>query len=287
MKLFTTISAKLLLGASLIILLVGLSAPTCLGGESNHLKTGAAMDSLSQEHAELLKVMHFKNNGRTKYEGVLGSFIDFEWFQFGGRNVPLSMQIACVSLESTTNRIYYSKIGERLKKGLSIEGHLSSDSDAVKERWTLEVIVEQLMRQNDGGKLKKRKSGRTRVILVAHNTVAEWSMLADRDQNRIVKRLTAIRKSPVTGNHPIKLHNRRIGKVDLEIFDTRLLLPAGLQSLDKASSLFGTEEKKLDVPEFYKRNMHGLLRDDPELFERYALRDTEVTAKLFFMLQNS
>lgn len=243
------------------------------------------MQSLSQEYAEILEVMHFKNNGRTKYEEALTGFIDFEWFQFGGHNVLISVQIMCVSLESTTNRIYYTKIGERLKKGLSIEGHLSSDAETLKERWKLEEIVEQTMLQHDGGKLKKRKSGRTRVILVAHNTVAEWSMFADRDEDRIVKRLTSIRKSPVTGNHPIKLHNRQIGKVDLEIFDTRLLLPAGLQSLDKASSLLGDEFKKIEVSEFYKRNMHELLRDHPALFERYALRDTEVTAKLFFMLQ--
>lgn len=243
------------------------------------------MVSLSEANKTFLNILHFKNNGRVKYDEVLTLFLDFEWFEFGGRNVPLSKQIACVSLESTTNRIYYSKIGERLKKGLSIDGHLSSSTDAVNERWTLDEIVEQAMLQHDGGKLKKRKSGRTRIILVAHNTVAEWSMLADRDNDRIVKRLTAIRKSPVTGNHPIKLHNRRIGKVDLEIYDTRLLLPAGLQSLEKASTLCGKGKEKLKVSEFYKRNMHLLLRDNPGLFESYALRDTEVTAELFFLLQ--
>jgi len=245
-----------------------------------------SLADLPDENQQFLNVLHTKNGGRTKYDRVLVLSLDAEWFQFGARNVPLSYQIAAVSPEHASNVGYYTRVGARIKKRLSVEGHLSSGRDAVDERFTLEEIVEQALRQHDGGQLANRKSGTTRVILVAHNSVAEWSMLADRDEDEIVKRLTVIRKSPVTGVHPIKLRNRRIGKVDLEIFDTRLLAPAGLQSLAKLSELLGKDWQKFDdVSEYEKRNMHVLLHEDSARFEKYALRDTAATAKIFFLQQ--
>lgn len=250
-----------------------------------HLRETIEFDRLHLDNSDILKAIRFRNGGRIVYSRAMTVFIDFEWYEYGGRNVLLSTQIAVVSADGAKNVIIYTRLGKRLKKGLTPEGYIDATSDALKDRLTLAEIVEIAMRANDGGELVIRKSGETRVILVIHNSVAEWSMLKDRDASTIVKRLTAIRKSPVTAMHPIELRNQRIGKVDLEIFDTRLLLPAGLQSLEKASSLFGEDDKKIDISEFHKRNMHRLLMEDPELFEKYALRDTEVTAKLFFLLQ--
>lgn len=242
-------------------------------------------EELHNDNKDILAVLHQKNGGRIQYKRVMVVFIDFEWYRFGGRNVLLSIQIAVVSPDGSWNVIFYTPVGSRLLKKLSDNGHIDSSKDAVDERITHEEIVEQAMLITDGGSLANRKTDTTRVLLVIHNSVAEWSMFKDRNDPKIVKKLTSIRKSPVTGVHPIKLRNRRIGKVDLEIFDTRLLAPAGLQSLDKLSALLGKGEKKIDISEFYKRNMDQLLVDDPELFEEYALRDTEVTAKLFFLLQ--
>ncbi len=242
-------------------------------------------ERLHIENSDVIKSILKKNGGRIKYTRGMVVFIDFEWYRVGGRNVLLSIQIAVVSSDGSRNVIIYTRIGRRLRKKLSDIGHIDSSKDAVDERMTLEEIVERAMLINDGGNLANRKIGKTRVLLVIHNSVAEWSMLKDRNAPEIIKKLTSIRKSPVTGVHPIKVRNRRIGEVDLEIFDTRLLAPAGLQSLDKLSDLLGKDEKKIDISEFYKRNMDQLLVDDPDLFEEYALRDTEVTAKLFFLLQ--
>ena len=242
-------------------------------------------EKLHDIYSDILKALHEKNGGRICYERVLTVFIDFEWYRFGGRNVLLSIQIAVVSPDGSRNVIFYSATGRRLKKKLSVDAHIDCASDVLAERLTLEEIVEQAMLINDDGYLVNRSEGKTRMLLVIHNSVAEWSMLRDRDADYIIKHITSIRKSPVTGVHPIKLHDRRIGAVDLEIFDTRLLAPAKLQSLDKLSDLLGKKEKKIEIFEFYKRNMDQLLIDDPALFEKYALRDTEVTAKLFFLLQ--
>lgn len=242
-------------------------------------------ENLHENNSDILLALHKKHGGRICYERVLTVFIDFEWYRFGGRNVLLSIQIAVVSPDGSRNVIFYSATGRRLKKKLSVDAHIDCASDILAERMTLEEIVEQAMLINDEGNLVDRSVGKTRVLLVIHNSVAEWSMLRDRDADYIVKHLTSIRKSPVTGVHPIKLYNRKIGAVDLEIFDTRLLAPAKLQSLDKLSDLLGKAEKKIEIFEFYKRNMDRFLVDDPVRFEKYALRDTEVTAKLFFLLQ--
>jgi hypothetical protein len=242
-------------------------------------------ERLHLDNKVILTSLFEKNGGRIKYKRVMVVFIDFEWYRFGGRNVLLSIQIAVVSPDGSWNVIFYTRVGRRLRKKLSAIGHIDSSADAISERVSLEELVELAMFINDRGNLIDRKEGKTRVLLVIHNSVAEWSMLRDRDDADIVKKLTSIRKSPVTGVHPIKLNNRRIGKVDLEIFDTRLLAPAGLQSLDKLSDLLGKDEKKIVISEAYKRNMDQLLSEKPEEFEKYALRDTEVTAKLFFLLQ--
>ena len=240
---------------------------------------------LHLDNKAILTSLFEKNGGRIKYKRVMVVFIDFEWYRFGGRNVLLSIQIAVVSLDGSWNVIFYTRVGRRLQKKLSAIGYIDSSKDAVDERLTLEELVELAVLINDRGDLIDRKKGKTRVLLVIHNSVAEWSMLRGRDDADIVKKLTAIRKSPVTGVHPIKLHNDRIGHIDLEIFDTRLLAPAGLQSLDRLSDLLGKDEKKIVISETYKRKMDRFLADDPETFEKYALRDTEVTAKLFFLLQ--
>lgn len=260
-----------------------LTSPSAIDSTTESVKI--KFEKLHEDNSDILLALHKKNGGRIKYKRIMTVFLDFEWYRFGGRNVLLSTQIAVVSSDGSKNVIHYSAAGKRLKKKLTVDGHVDSASDVLAERMTLEEIVERAFIINDEGNLVDRSEGKTRVLLVIHNSVAEWSMLRDRDADYIVKRLTSIRKSPVTGGHPIKLHNRRIGAVDLEIFDTRLLAPAKLQSLDKLSDLLGKAEKKVSISEFYKRNMDRLLSDNPVLFEKYALRDTEVTAKLFFLLQ--
>jgi len=257
------------------------------GGDHPQSVGGPHIDfkRLHLDNAGFLSALLVKNGGRVCYARVMVVCIDFEWYLFGGRNVLLSVQVAVISPQGSRNHINYTAVGERLRKGLSVVGHIGSSQDALNERLTLEGIVELAVRIDDGGSPLDRTVGKTRVLLVIHNSVAEWSMLRDRDEDHIVKRLTAIRKSPVTGVHPIKLYNQMIGFVDLEIFDTRLLAPAKLQSLDKLSALLGEGEKKIEVSEAEKRNMDQFLQKCPARFEEYALRDTEVTAKLFFLLQ--
>ena len=71
--------------------------------------------------------------------------------------------------------------------------------------------------------------------------------------------------------------------VDIHVYDTKLLAPATHQSLKKLSNLLGPEDEgKEDIPDEYIKNMHQYLWDYPEKYRTYALRDSEVTLKLFF-----
>jgi hypothetical protein len=193
--------------------------------------------------------------------------IDAEWHESKGRNVVLSYQIATVNRECAKNIIKYVPAGKRLP---------------------LSGIVEIGIRSVHGGSLPQLAPGeKLRVVLIAHNFAAEWSALADRDTPKITKRLTLIRKTPITDGHAIKL---KLGKKPLEvkIFDTMLLAPATHRSLAKLSGLLEEEfEKKLSIKQKWIENMDRYLREDPEGFERYALRDSEVCLKLFFLLQQS
>lgn len=74
--------------------------------------------------------------------------------------------------------------------------------------------------------------------------------------------------------------------VEVQFFDTMHLAPAGYKGLQTLSTLLGNRSlEKDDIPQFYKENMNLFYRDHPEWYERYALRDTEVTLRLFFLLQ--
>lgn len=71
-------------------------------------------------------------------------------------------------------------------------------------------------------------------------------------------------------------------EVKVSFRDTMTLAPAGLRSLDDLGRLLGVEKLKLsddsEQEYYYKTHMGQLLQDDPDLFERYAIRDAEICA---------
>ena len=203
-----------------------------------------------------------------RFDRVYYMAIDAEWYESRGRNVVLSYQLATVSRTSSANFIKYVPPSKRL---------------------TLSELIGMGIASVNGGSIPEdHQRGKNLVILVSHNVAAEWSVLADRDEPHITKKLTLIRKSPVTGSDPIQITIAKKHPVSIKVFDTMLLAPASHQSLKKLSSLIGDkEEEKRQVSQFHIENMNIFLRDQPEEFERYALKDTEVTLKLFFLLQQS
>lgn len=224
------------------------------------------LSTLHSDYAQILEAMKAKR--RQRFDHVFVMAIDAEWYDAGGRNVVLSYQIATTSAMGTRNIIEYMRAGERLSLVDIVEMGIRS------------VAADEEIEQ-----LKRKK---IRVILVSHNIAAEWSVLADRDEPYITKRLALIRRSPITDGHSIKFVIRQALTINLEIFDTMLLAPASHQSLKKLSVLLGSKSyEKESITQHYIERMDQYLRDLPDQFEKYALKDSEITLRLFFLLQKA
>jgi hypothetical protein len=133
-------------------------------------------------------IEHSSQAEKKKKISHIGYFmgIDAEWFESEGRNVVLSYQIATCSRNQAKNIIKYVPHGECFQ---------------------LVEIIELGIRSVHNGELPEVSlSGKIRVVLVAHNFAAEWSVLADRDPlDYITKRLSLLRETPITDGHAIKL----------------------------------------------------------------------------------
>jgi hypothetical protein len=64
--------------------------------------------------------------------------------------------------------------------------------------------------------------------------------------------------------------------VNLVVRDTILLAPAGKKSLESLGGLYSEMFNKVDVDVYYKSRMDELLKDDRDLFIRYAENDAVI-----------
>jgi hypothetical protein len=136
--------------------------------------------------------------------------------------------------------------------------------------------------------MQRRFAGkRVAAICVAHATKAEYSVMRDRDAEYITRRLMLVQKSPITDGHPIKAPVQGMD-LHIRLYDSMLLVPAKYKRLEAAAAILGEDGmEKIKISPFYKRNMDLFLERYPEIFERYALRDSELTLKLFLFLQRN
>lgn len=204
---------------------------------------------------------------KKRFNVIIISF-DAEWQEFGGKNRVISYQIASLVRHDAKNVIEYMQNDQRL---------------------SLEEVVEIGIRSVHDGQLPDLlRNEPTFVLLIAHHVTAEWSVLRDRRSPHILSNLTVIRKSPVCGRSaiPIELSNGAVAFVAFS--DSRLLAPAGFQSLKKLSSLLGSDDDlKIDIPHFFKKRM-GLFRKlHPRRYEEYSLQDSAVTLKVYLLLLDS
>ncbi len=219
-------------------------------------------------HIDSKDFFDWVRNCRPKCDYVFFMAYDAEWFEENGRNVVLSYQMATASPEKTSNIIEYMKHGQRLTLAEIVELGIRS------------VTTEDTLNELRGRKVQ--------VILISHHTTAEWSVLADRDESYITKRLVEVRGSPITDGNAIQIAISNGLPVDVQMFDTMLLAPASHRSLKQLSTLLGSEgDQKESVTQFYIGNMNLYLQDHPDKFEQYALKDSAITLRLFFMLQQA
>jgi len=222
---------------------------------------------LSQRYANFFTLVEQPLRWKPPYQNIYFMCLDAEWYEVAQRNVVLSYQIATLSRTADNNIIEYMEPGKRLTLG--------------------EVVELGIQSVNNGAIPDNHRHEPTLVVLISHHTSAEWSVLADRMEPHVTRSLTVIRKSPVTGIVPIETLADDC-PVDVQIYDTRLLAPATNQKLSELSKLLGDDnDLKIDIPHYFKKRMNLYLRYYPKRFRKYALQDSIVTLKLFFLLQES
>ena len=134
------------------------------------------------------------------------------------------------------------------------------------------------------------------IYLVAHYNRADIPAFDDKDE--LIKRLNNVRKSLVTRDLPIKLKIKyfedevinpdpSIDDESLNIYlrDTILLAPTGQKSLAELGELVDcpkvvlSADKKEEIN--IKENLDVLIKENWELFKRYALIDAEICVRYF------
>lgn len=206
--------------------------------------------------------------GQRPFDYVYYTALDAEWVCRLGRNHLLSFQIASCSAERVSNDIYLVPEGRRPEMA--------------------EIATKAIAAVNGGIIPASHHGKRVLINLICHNSVAEYSILDDRDKPLITEAISTVRGSVITLNNTIKLTLPGYVMVEIRWFDTMLLAPAGFRGLKKLSSLLGkASEMKETISQFHIENMDIFMKTDFEGFKRYALKDTEVTLRLFFILQQS
>ena len=116
------------------------------------------------------------------------------------------------------------------------------------------------------------------VVVAAHFSLAEIAAMADfprlKTQLDGIRRTFASVKKPLTVS--IRDSNGNTRSVAVTLRDTMLLTPqgSGLHALGEMHGL-----PKMVLPEGAIEHMDELLRNNPDLFERYAKRDAEIAAR--------
>jgi hypothetical protein len=116
-----------------------------------------------------------------------------------------------------------------------------------------------------------------RIIVAAHFTRADTCGFAD--WPKFKGQISAVRGTYATTKKPLVRRlriNNRPRKISITMLDTMLLAPAGQQSLSALGNLLGVA--KIHLPNGMIERMDILRETDPELFDRYALRDAEIAA---------
>lgn len=125
----------------------------------------------------------------------------------------------------------------------------------------------------------------TRICLVGHFTRADVPAFSD--FQTLTELIACVRSTFLSIDENLKVDIKFDDgdPVELQVIlrDTMLLTPATSKSLKALGELVGVEKITLDPDpakeQFYKENMDVLLRENPDLFERYAINDAVICVK--------
>lgn len=113
------------------------------------------------------------------------------------------------------------------------------------------------------------------LYLCMHESAADLSMLKDFEEFK--ESLDIVGRSFVTRSKSIIIDFKEgTSKSKVHIRDTALIAPMGAKSLAAIGQIYGPEFHKVDIGD-YRSRMSDLLKDDKNLFERYAIMDARIT----------
>lgn len=163
-------------------------------------------------------------------------------------------------------KIALNKLGDLTKEVINLK---ESDFDEINQRDLLDNN-KKYTRTANTSYTGERLSITTKInnYLIAHYTPADLSIMDDFDEYKY--EMDIVNKSFVTLRKPILIDG-----VNIIIRDSKLITP-GRKSLDFVASLYEGIDK-IDVSKDYKENMELLWDEDPDLFKRYALKDSLIT----------
>jgi hypothetical protein len=132
----------------------------------------------------------------------------------------------------------------------------------------------------------RKKNGRVicpnQFVLICHFSRADLPSFSDFYTDRMKRQLLAIRKTFITGSKgaplPVPLNvNGRRKMTKVCIRDTMLLAPSDAKKLEDIGEIIGIP--KVPVSKAQKERMIDLMKNDFELFEKYAEKDAEIARR--------
>lgn len=194
-----------------------------------------------------------KSTNPTDY--ILG--FDSEWVDRDGKNHILSYQWHMITPNGAANGLFLTK--DLKKPRMSLPEFLGKSLEAAKSAGLFAQYP-------------------TAVTLVAHFSLADLNAFDD-FHDAIKAAFDNVRKTYVSLGDPetvtITDSNNHQRKIEVTLRDSKLIAPSG-SKLEDIGVLHGVQ--KIQLPAGMIEQMDVLLKKDPQLFERYAVRDAEVTA---------
>lgn len=179
----------------------------------------------------------------------------------------------CESLKTDDLRISLTKFLELLNE-------ISGNEEVISVK--MQSSIERCLKQPSSRISYKYNDSKCQLIitinrilyLCMHESTADLSMLQDFDSFK--ESLDIVARSFVTRGKPLTLD---YSKSKVYIRDTILIAPVGAKSLAGIGDIYGSDYNKIDIGNYRKDGMSILLEEDKELFEKYAIRDSEITLK--------
>jgi hypothetical protein len=200
-------------------------------------------------------------------------------------NRVLSYQYACRYGDRMWSGIVYTRAGARLRWPDKTEAEIAKSPERIPFTRLISIAIAHGIHDKHLTRWPKE------VIAAAHWTRADLSAMAD---FAIIKRqFDAVQNTYVTLGKPYKAQDSVYGhtrEFRVCLVDTLLLVPGSLKNLAALGDLYGFPKlnpghKQITQPDGsiievpYIEHMDWLLADNPQLYEAYAIRDAEISAR--------